>query len=60
VKYDQKLDVLPIRFSSAEVDESDEEKLGHILDCDGGGNLVGIEILNASRRTETRVCRNMR
>ena len=53
VKYDQQVDVLRIRFSSsAEVAESDEEKPGIILDYDGDGNIVGIEILNASRRME--------
>ena len=52
VKYDQEVDVLRIRFSSAPVDESDEEKPGMILDYDRDGNIVGIEILNASRRME--------
>jgi hypothetical protein len=31
VKYDQAVDVLRIRFSSASVDESDEEKLADYL-----------------------------
>jgi uncharacterized protein YuzE len=52
VKYHQDVDVLNIRFSDAPVDESDEEKPGIILDYDKDGNLVGIEILNASRRME--------
>jgi len=52
VKYDQEVDVLRIRFSSAAVDESDEEKPGIILDYDRDGNIVGIEILNASKRME--------
>jgi uncharacterized protein YuzE len=52
VKYDQEVDVLRIRFSSAEIDESDEEKPGIILDYDRDGNIVSIEILNASRRME--------
>jgi uncharacterized protein YuzE len=52
VKYDQEVDVLRIRFSNAEVDESDEEKPGIILDYDRDGNIVAIEILNASRRME--------
>jgi uncharacterized protein YuzE len=50
--YDQEVDVLRIRFSSAPVDESDEEKPGIILDYDRDGNIVGIEILNASKRME--------
>jgi uncharacterized protein YuzE len=56
VKYDQEVDVLRIRFSSAAVDQSDEEKTWHHsrsrLDYDIDGNIVGIEILNASRRMQ--------
>ena len=52
VKYDQQVDVLRIRFSSAKVEESDAEKPGFILDYDRDGNIVSIEILNASRRME--------
>ena len=52
VKYDQEVDVLRIRFSSAPVEESDEDKPGIILDYDRDGNIVGIEILNASKRME--------
>ena len=52
VKYDQEVDVLTIRFSSSPIDESDEEKPGIILDYDKNGNIVGLEILNASKRME--------
>ncbi len=52
VKYDQEVDVLTIEFSSAPVDESDEDKPGVIIDYDKDGNLVGLEILNASRHME--------
>ena len=52
VKYDQEVDVLTIEFSAAPVDESDEDKPGIILDYDKDGNIVGIEILNASKRME--------
>lgn len=52
VKYDQEVDVLTIQLSNAPVEESDQDKPGVILDYDKDGNLVGLEILNASRRME--------
>ena len=52
ITYDPKVDVLRIIFSNAPIEESDEEKPGIILDFDKGGNVVGIEILNASQRME--------
>ena len=50
VKYDAEVDVMRIIFSEAEISESDEEKPGIILDYDNKGNIVGIELLNASKR----------
>lgn len=52
VTYDPQVDVLTIRLSGAPVEESDEEKPGVILDYDKDGNIVGIEILDASQRME--------
>ena len=52
VIYDQEVDVLRIIFRDAQVEESDEEKPGLILDYDREGNIVGLELLNASQRTE--------
>ncbi len=50
VKYDKENDILYIKFSDAQISESDEEKKGLILDYDADGNIAGIEIINASKR----------
>jgi len=52
VTYDAELDVLRIQFSSASIEESDEDKPGVIIDYDRNGNIVGLEILDASKRME--------
>ncbi len=50
VTYDPEVDVLRILFSDTPIEESDEDKPGVILDYDKNGNIVGLEILNASKR----------
>ena len=50
VKYDEEVDVLTIKFSDAPIEESDQDKPGVILDYDKAGNIVGLEIRNASKR----------
>ncbi len=52
VKYDKENDVLYIRLSNNAVAESDSEKPGIILDYDTDENIVGIEVLNASKKME--------
>ena len=52
VTYDPEVDVLRILFRDAPVEESDEDKPGVILDYDKDGNVVGMEVLNASQRVE--------
>lgn len=49
IRYDQDVDALTIIFKlDTPVEESDEARPGVILDYDKGGELVSIEILNAS------------
>ena len=52
IRYDPEVDILSIVFNDVPVEESDEEKLGLILDYDKSGNVVGVEILDASKRIE--------
>lgn len=50
VKYDKEVDVLYISFSKNKIKESDEDKPGIVLDYDKQGSIVGIEILDASKK----------
>ncbi len=50
VIYDKQTDTLTIIFSEEAVVESDEGKPGVILDYNADGDLVALEILNASER----------
>ena len=50
VTYDKEVDILNIELTDGVIEESDEDKPGVILDYDADGNVVGIEILDASTR----------
>jgi uncharacterized protein YuzE len=51
VSYDEKTDILSVVLKEGvPVSESDEDKAGGILDYDKEGDLVSLEILDASRR----------
>jgi uncharacterized protein YuzE len=48
VSYGPGVDVLRIPLIDQPIEESDEEKPGIILDYDGAGNLVGLEVLEGA------------
>jgi uncharacterized protein YuzE len=50
VIYDPEVDILSVILSDAPVAESDQDKIGVILDYDCNGNMVSFEILDASTR----------
>ena len=50
ITYDPNSDTLTVLLKDSPVAESDEDKPGVILDFDELGDVVGFEILDASRR----------
>ena len=52
IKFDKEVDIVYLRFSDAEIAESDEEKPGIIIDYGKDGAVVGIEVLDASKKMQ--------
>ena len=52
IKYDPEVDVLCITLKDVDIEESGEENPGIILDYDRKGQVIGIEILQASKRID--------
>ncbi|KYH33311.1 DUF2283 domain-containing protein [Neomoorella mulderi] len=49
-RYDPDADALYIRFNDSSIYETEEISQGVLLDIDAEGKLVGLEILNASKK----------
>ncbi|MEH1787472.1 DUF2283 domain-containing protein [Nostoc sp.] len=52
ITYDPEVDILRIILSDVPIEDSDEEKPGVILDYDEDGNIIALEILDASKRID--------
>ena len=52
IEYDQQADAMYIRLRAGEVSESEEVRLGVVLDFDAQGQVLGIEMLDVSQRTD--------
>lgn len=50
VVYDKTTDIVRVLFSEKSIEDSDEVRPGVIVDFDAGGGVVGLEILDASKR----------
>ncbi|MGF1570665.1 MAG: DUF2283 domain-containing protein [Nodosilinea sp.] len=48
--YDEQGDSLWIRWNEQLIEESDEVVPGIVLDYDKDGNVVGVEVVNASKK----------
>ncbi len=48
--YDSEVDALAIKWGDAPIEESDEVEPGIILDYDENGLVVGVEVLDASKK----------
>lgn len=51
MRIDQKADAVYVNLTDRDVENSEEVADGIVVDYDAAGNIVGIEILDASKRT---------
>ena len=51
-QYDPAADAMYIRLADGTVADSDEVRDGVVLDYDANGRVLGIEVLNLSRRAD--------
>lgn len=52
LKADKENDAIYLRLDNSTIVESEEIEKGLILDYNESGNIVGVEILNVSQRTD--------
>ena len=52
IEYDQQADAMYIRLRAGKVSESEEVLPGVVLDFDAQGQVLGIEMLDVSKRTD--------
>ena len=52
IEYDQQADDMYIRLRAGDVAESEEVRRGVVLDFDAQGQVLGIEMLDVSKRTD--------
>lgn len=50
IEYDPEVDALYVRLSDSKIIESEQVQPGIVLDFDEAGKVVGVEVLNASKR----------
>ncbi len=54
VRYDEEVDALYIRVAEGVIDDTAEVEPGIMVDVDAEGNMMGIEVLNASGRFDVK------
>ena len=52
IEYDQQADAIYIRLRAGDVAESEEVRPGVVLDFDAQGQVLGIEMLDVSKRID--------